>query len=111
MSKHFIVLTLPSWGHCRPETCLSLRLLALHKELLVTIARVVKVRAEAEMAQSDLSSDDRARLRVVYYDLTSAPPGHPTNGTEDDGMFARWCEWCSDHVLQRLAGVFKVSGV
>jgi hypothetical protein len=111
-TKHWLSIVTPAWGHMRGEICLVHRLLHLHDHLVFTLLApsVMREKGEAEMARFDtvLTEEQKSRLRVVWYEFTSAPPCHPYIADKDEQNFARWCEWAGGASLPCLEQIFQV---
>ncbi|ORX36260.1 hypothetical protein BD324DRAFT_651501 [Kockovaella imperatae] len=101
---HYLVLTFPAWGHCRPETVFSLRLIQLHPHLSITllISEWYRDLATAEIAQAHLTPEEASRLRVVFHPLGRLPPCDPNGGKGDSENFRIFADWVVDYAAKSI---------
>ena len=108
--KHYVLIPLEPWGHLRPETTLSLRLVQLHQDLLVTLFQPAgSIEKTASLISSfGLSSAQSERLRIVPYAPLKPPPANPFNTETDDGATWQLAVWVAGNVMPPLKKYLNV---
>ncbi|CAD6591159.1 MAG: hypothetical protein TREMPRED_006011, partial [Tremellales sp. Tagirdzhanova-0007] len=111
--RHYVVITMPSWGHVRPELSFSARLIQIHPHLLITLVlpSFITDKTTPELAKFHLSPEQRARLRVVQYDAIKPPPPDPNMSQSDDGALLAFSGWMSELVEPVYEGILKQSAI
>ena len=107
-TSHYVVLCLPSWGHCRPELTFALRLVRLHPHLYITIflPSFISQSTDAVISAAQLSNTELSRMAVIKYSMAGSVP-EPNQANADDLLWKKFADSCADELIPTYQDFIK----